>query len=244
MLQQPSFDTFERGERLGRAIRLGLAVAAGSALLLLLAVFIYRQLTGVRGVFIDALPPQVVEMLPPPPPPPPPPPEKVKPPEPTEKPAPAPEPANEQPKSADKPAPAPVTMNAPAQAGEGPIAAGSGVGRGAPSSTGTCIVNCGTAPAGGGMSIGQYTGYLKSALQKRVQGDPRLGRLIYSANVTLVVTRDGRITAVSVRSLRGGSGADKERLETLLSQVRGLDPPPAAMVFPQLIEVRGRTGSF
>ncbi|MGI9377341.1 MAG: TonB-dependent receptor, partial [Tsuneonella suprasediminis] len=103
--------------------------------------------------------------------------------------------------------------------------------------------NCGSG-AGGGISVGLYTTYLKSALQERVQDDPRLGRLVFSADFTVTVTPDGRVTGVRLRDARGVSDGDMEKLAALLGQVRGLDPPPAAMVFPQRITVRGRRSAF
>ncbi|PKP94120.1 MAG: TonB-dependent receptor [Alphaproteobacteria bacterium HGW-Alphaproteobacteria-16] len=217
----------------------------GAALLAALIWFIYTQLTASGiGVAVPAPSQQEVNLLPPPPPPPPPPPEpQEKPPEPTEQPQPSPMDA---PKAAQQQA-APVSIAAPAQAGSDAygLQSGSGQGSGAPSSKGTCIgPNCGSAPAGGGMSVGMYTSYLKSALQERVQDDPRLGRLVFSADYVLTVTQDGRITGVRFRSAKGGSDSDMQKLTGLLQQVRGLDPPPAAMAFPQLVTVRGRRSSF
>lgn len=232
-----------RGGALGR----GLPWLVGGLLLLAILWFVYTQLTqrGV-GIAVEAPSPQEVSMLPPPPPPPPPPPEpEEKPPEPTEQPQPSPAEAA---KPEPAPQPAPMSMDAPAQTSSPDafgVRSGPSGGMGKP---GVCLSPpCGNGPAGGGgggMSVGMYTGYLRSALQERVQGDPRLSRLIFSANLTLSVTPDGQVTGVRLADNRGGSDADMAKLASLLAGVRGLTPPPAAMVFPQQITVRGRKSAF
>lgn len=225
---------------------------AGIAVVLALAWFVYTQLTanGI-GIAVPAPSPQEVSMLPPPPPPPPPPPEpEEKPPEPTEQ---AQQPQQPTPADAAKPepakAPAPMSMDAPAQSatpdGYG-VMSGPGGGRGKP---GVCLTPpCGNGPVGrpvgNGMTVGMYGNYLNSVLQERVQNDPKLGRLIFSADFSLTVTADGRVTGVVLRSSRGGSDSDMARLRGLLAAVRGLNPPPAAMVFPQIVTVRGRKSAF
>lgn len=223
-------------------VRDTLPYAIGLLILAGLVWFVYTQITAVGGIRVDNERKSIVDIIPlPPPPPPPPPPEvKEKPPEPTEQPQPA--PSNDQPKAA-KPEAAPVQMNAPAQAGEGPIASGSGQGRGSPSSTGTCLVNCGSAPSGGGMTEGLYRQYLSSALEERVRGDDKLSRLVFSADLTLTVTPDGRVTGVRLLGARGRNDEESMRkLAALLSEVRGLNAPPSSMVFPQRVTVRGRRG--
>lgn len=216
------------------------------ALLLLAFVhFLYTQFTAVDGVKVEAPSPQIVSMLPPPPPPPPPPPEpKEKPPEPTEQPQ---APPSEAPKSPQpQPEAAPVTMNAPAQAGTDSfgLSAGSGNGIGAPSSAGTCLgTRCGPAAggSGGGMGEGLYRRYLSSALQDRVQGDDKLSRLVFSADFSLTITPDGRVAGIQFLDARGRDDAETVKtLTAILAAVRGLDPPPQAMRFPQKITVRGR----
>jgi len=219
----------------------GMMVVYSACILLLLAFayYLYTQFTAVGGIKVEAPSPQIVSMLPPPPPPPPPPELKEKPPEPTEQPQ---APPSEAPKSA-QPQAAPVTMNAPAQAGTDGygLNAGSGKGIGAPGSTGTCLgSNCGPA-SGGGMGEGIYRRYLSSALQERVQGDDKVSRLVFSADFTLTVTPDGRVTGVRLLDARGRDDAETMRkIAAILSAVRGLDPPPQAMRFPQKVTVRGR----
>lgn len=235
-----SLDPFEpeRSNPLARV----LPWAIGALLLAVLAWFIYTQLTasGV-GVAVQAPSPQVVSMLPPPPPPPPPPPEpKEKPPEPTEQPQPSPA---EAPKSPQQQA-APVSINAPAQAGTDSfgLSAGNGAGIGSPGSAGTCLgTNCGPGAGGNGMSEAFYRRYLSSALQERVQDDDKLSRLVFSADFTLTVTPEGRVSGVEFLSGRGRSDDETmKKLGAILAAVRGLDPPPAAMRFPQKVTVRGR----
>ena len=183
-------------------------------------------------------------ILPPPPPPPPPPETKPveQPPEPTiappiEQPVDAPPPPDQA--NSD---PTPGDNALTAREGAGPSNYGLGVGDGGG-------VRIGGRPGGGGggggvMSVGMYTSYLKSTLQERVQDDPRLSRLVFSADYIITVTPDGRITGVTFRNARGGNDADMQKLTALLQGVRGLDPPPSAMVFPQLVTVRGRKSSL
>ncbi|MDF0490357.1 hypothetical protein PX554_19705 [Sphingomonas sp. H39-1-10] len=230
----PTFDTFEP-ERSG-AVQRVLPWAIGAALLAALAWFVWTQLNAVGGVAVPAPSAQQISMLPPPPPPPPPPPEpKEKPPEPTEQPQPSPV---EAPKTPQQQA-APVTIAGPAQAGTDAygVQSGSGAGGGAPGSTGTCLVNCGAAPGGGGMSEGFYRRYLSSELQSRIDGDDRFNRLVFDAEVLLTVTPEGRVTGA-----RLASGSDSEtvrRLSAALNEMR-LNAPPASMVFPYRLRLRGR----
>lgn len=231
-------EDFTSGSTVGGAIALAVV---GVLLLLALVWFIYSQLTAVRGVMVEAPSPQVVSMLPPPPPPPPPPPEpKEKPPEPTEQAQPSP---SEAPK-APQPQAAPVSIAAPAQAGSDSfgLAAGSGNGIGSPGSTGTCLgTKCGAGTGGGGMSESFYRRYLSSTLQERVQDDDRISRLVFSADFTLSVTFDGRVTGVQFLDARGRRDEDTmKKLSAILAAVRGLDPPPSSMRFPQKVTVRGR----
>lgn len=194
--------------------------------------YLYTAFTSVSGVKVDEPPPQAIDMLPPPPPPPPPPPKpQEKPPEPTDSPKPTPEPA------APKPdAPAPMTMNAEAQAGaSGGIAAGSGGGMGAPSSTGTCLgPNC-----GGGISDGFYARSLAGALQRRVQSDGKLSRMVFSADFAIWVSPGGKVTRADLVRSSGDDRRDAT-LKSLLEGVAGLDAPPASFKFPRRITIRGR----
>lgn len=222
--------------------------AVVAAVVLAIGWFVYTQMTAVRGVKVEAPPPQVVSMLPPPPPPPPPPPEpQEKPPEPVEQPAPTPDQPST-PKPAEPQAAAPVTIAGAAQAGTDAfgLSAGSGGGIGSPGGGGTCLgTKCGTGGGGGGgMSEGVYRRYLSSTLQERVQNDEAINRLIFSADYTLTVTPDGRITGLRFVGARG-SGDTKvmERLTALLERVSGLTPPPSTMQFPQRVTVRGRRAS-
>lgn len=237
----PSPDTFEDGKR--RTIVSVLSYLLAAAVLLGLLYFVYTQLTGIRGITVEAPSPQIVAMMPdlPPPPPPPPPPDKI-PPEPTEKAQPA--PSTQAPKSA-QPQAAAMTVAAAPQAGSDSfgLQAGSGGGIGAPGGTGTCLgTSCGGAPAGGnGMSETIYRRYLSAALQDRVQADDALARLVFSADLALTVTPGGVVTGVRlIRASGRNDRAVTQKLSSILEQVRGLDPPPAAMRFPQKITVRGK----
>ncbi|WP_137861295.1 MULTISPECIES: TonB-dependent receptor [unclassified Sphingomonas] len=241
--QPKDFEAFE-----DRApIREALPYVVGLLLLGALAWFVYSQITAVRGVRVNEDSRSVVDVVPlPPPPPPPPPPElKEKPPEPTEQPQPSPAEAPKTPQQ--QPQAAPVTIAAPAQAGTDSfgLAAGNGGGIGAPGSGGTCLgTNCGAKPAaGGGMGEGLYRRYLSSALEDRVRADERLSRLVFSADLSLTVTTDGRVTGVRLLEVRGGNDEEgMKRLAALLAGIRGLNAPPQSMAFPQRITVRGRRG--
>lgn len=216
-----------------------LVIVYGIVLLVVigLAYWIYTQVTAVRGVAVDAPSPTAIDMLPPPPPPPPPPPEpETKPPEPLDKatPVPSPEPA----KTPD--APAPMTIAGPAQAGSDSfgLQSGNGGGIGSPGGTGTCIgANCGV--GSGGISDAFYRRYLSSALQERVQENGKVNRLVFTADFSITVAPGGRVTNVAL--LRSSGKADRdELLKSILESVRGLDPPPASVRFPQKVTVRGR----
>lgn len=225
-------------QALARRRRVGIVLLlAGFAAL---AWWIVLQWTAVQGVKVEAPPPQAVEMLPPPPPPPPPPPEQVRPPEPTEQPAPVPNPEPQA--SEPKPEAAPVTIAGPAQAGTDSfgISAGSGGGIGAPGGTGTCLgTDCGGGGGGGGGNEAFYRQYLSSALQRRVQDNDRVSRLVFTAEFALTVSPGGTVTGV--RLLRSSGKDDRDALlKDILEAVRGLNPPPAAMRFPQTVTVRGR----
>ncbi len=223
-----------------RGMRRWLPLAIAAVLLAVAGWWLYSQVTGVRGVKVDAPPPTVVDMLPPPPPPPPPPPEpQEKPPEPTEAPDPVP---NPEPAPQKPDAPAPMTIAGEAQAGADSfgLSAGSGGGMGAPSAQGTCIgPNCGGGGGGGGgLSDGFYRRYLSGVLQQRVQGNDRINRLVFSADFAITIAA-GRVTQAQLLRSTG----DKERdrlLEQILEGVSGLDAPPASVRFPQRVTVRGR----
>ncbi|TGX48721.1 TonB-dependent receptor [Sphingomonas gei] len=225
-------------------VREVLPYGVGLLLLGLLAWFVYTQLTAVSGVRVTEDSKSVIDVvpLPPPPPPPPPPPElKEKRPEPTEQPQPSPVEAPKAPQP--QPQAAPVSINAPAEAGNDAfgLSAGSGGGIGAPSSGGTCLgTHCGAKVGGGGMGLGVYRSYLSSALQRRVSGDDRLNRLVFSADLLLTVNAQGQVSGARLIESRGRD--DEATLQRLVEVLRAarLDPPPPAMSFPYKITVRGR----
>ncbi len=186
-------------------------------------------------------PPTQAMLLPPPPPPPPPPPEQEKPPEPTEtlKPVPV-ETPTPTPQKAD--APAAVSIDAASEAGGDAfgLKGGGPGGMGGTGATGT-----GTGPAGGGGVIDNFYGRnLARALQEKVADDKRLARQVFSADFNIWIDPQGRVTRVMM--VRDSSDAKRDAaLQALLEAVRGLDPPPASLRFPQKITVRGqRGGSF
>lgn len=236
-------DGGESGRWLPAYLATALLYAAVLVLVLLIAWFVYSQLTAVRGVAVDAASPRAITMLPPPPPLPPPP-EEIKPPEPqqpTEQPNPA--PVNEPAPAEALEAAAPMTMNAPAQPGPSPygIASGSGGGAGAPGSKGTCFTPpCGPAGGGAGMSLAMYENYLSSELQRRVQRDERANRGAYSAEFLVWVSAGGAITSVQIARSSGSTARDRA-LVAAIGQVSDLRTPPGQMSFPRKITVRGRS---
>jgi len=232
MQQQAAF----KEPRESRAFTILLGVA-GALLLIGIAYFIYLQFNGVVAVKVKEDQPVAITPLTPPPPPPPPPKPMEKPPEPTETPKPEPTPSAPEPKPDS---PAPLTQNAEAQSGTDAfgIAAGSGQGTGAPGGTGTCIgPNCGTG-GGGGIGDGLYRRYLSGVLQRKVQGDERVNRDVFTADFSISIS-NGRVTSVEL--LRSsGNGRRDGLLRDILTSTAGLDPPPAGMKFPQRVTVRGR----
>lgn len=241
-----SSDRFGPDGGWGSRLRNLLPFVIVALVLLAFAWFVYDQLTAVRGVRVEAPSAQLVDMLPPPPPPPPTPPEPEEtPPEPTEQPEPAP---SEAPEPQQQQQAAPVTIAGEAQAGTDSfgLAAGDGGGIGNAGSSGTCLgTSCGPSRGGGGMGETVYRRYLSTALQERVQEDEKLSRLIFTADLHLTVTPDGRITGVELVDATGRN--EKElgaQLLAVLAGVRGLDPPPASMSFPQRITVRGKKRGF
>lgn len=241
-MQPEPFEAFEDRT----PIREALPYVVALLLLGALAWLVYGQLTAVGGRRIDNEPKTTLDIIPLPelPRPPPPPELKEKPPEPTEQPQPSPAEAA---KAPQQPQAAPVSIAAPAQAGTDSfgLTAGNGGGIGAPGSAGTCLgTNCGAKPSGGsGLSEGLYRRYLSSALEDRVRGDDKLSRLVFSADLALTVTADGRVTGVRLLGVRGGNDEESMRkLAAVLAGVRGLNAPPQSMTFPQRITVRGRRG--
>jgi hypothetical protein len=233
----PSFDA--RDEPGNRWLVIA-AVIVGVLLLGAALVALYHMLFDTVAVTVkdDKAVFAVQPMLPPPPPPPPPPPEpKEKPPEPSEEPKPMPEAA-----APPKPdAPAPMQNDAPAQAGTDAygVKAGSGGGQGGSGSGGTCLTPpCGTG-RGGGFSDGLYRQYLKSALQEAVSRDSRVNRLVFTADLEIVVTPAGRIEHVALRNGSGKGNVD-DMLKQILERVSGLRPPPVSSQYPVVIQVRGR----
>jgi len=90
------------------------------------------------------------------------------------------------------------------------------------------------------MGLGIYRSYLSTALQRRVSGDDRLNRLVFSADLLLTVDARGQVTGARLVEARGRD--DQATLQRLVEVLRGarLDPPPPAMSFPYKITVRGR----
>jgi hypothetical protein len=132
-----------------------------------------------------------------------------------------------------------MQMNAEAQAGPGSIAAGSGSGSGAPSSSGTCIGDCGNSRGPVGLGDGLYRQYLRSALQTAVMRDSRVNKLSFTADFDIVVTPDGRIEHVRLRRSSGNGRRDND-LKEIIENLGGLRKPPVSSRYPVIITVEGR----
>lgn len=213
-------------------------IAVALLLVLGIAWYIWQSASGVRAVQVEEQPPVISELLPPPPPPPPPPPKpQDTPPEPVDKPTPAPTPSP----TPDKPAPAPMQMNAEAQAGASSgIAAGTGGGIGAPGGTGTCVgTNCFGGGPVGGISDGFYARNLSNALQRRVERDRQLSRMVFTADFAIWVSPAGAVTRADLVRSSGDSKRDA-MLKTIIENASGLDAPPASFKFPRRITVKGQ----
>lgn len=209
----------------------------GFLLLIGLAWFIYRSMSDVNAVKVDAPSQTVVDLTPPPPPPPPPPPEpQVKPPEPTDAPTPTPTPAPV------PQAPAPMNIAGPAQAGSDSfgLQSGTGGGIGSPGGNGTCLrPPCGGGGPTGAFSDGLYRRALAGALQGYIDRDKKLRREPFTADFEISVTPSGAISRVVL--VRGSSKTEIDgQLKAILESIRGLDAPPGGIRFPQKITVRGR----
>lgn len=211
----------------------------GGLVLLGLGYALYSAMTGTVGKEKKE-PPTMTAMLLPPPPPPPPPPPQEKPPEPIEtlKPVPV-ETPTPTPQKAD--APAAVSIDAASEAGGDAfgLKGGGPGGMGGTGATGT-----GIGPAGGGVIDNFYGRNLARALQEKVADDRHLARQIFSADFNIWIDPQGRVTRVTM--VRDSNDAKRDAaLQALLETVRGLEPPPVSLRFPQKITVRGqRGGSF
>lgn len=214
-------------------------IAIGVLLLLGLAWYVWQSVSGVRAVYVEEQPPVISELLPPPPPPPPPPPKpQDTPPEPVDKPTPAPTPSP----TPDKPAPAPMQIGGPAQAGGDSFGmqSGTGGGMGAPGSTGTCVgPNCFGGGPVGGISDGFYARNLSNALQRRVERDRQLSRMVFTADFAIWVSPSGAVTRADLVRSSGDSKRDA-MLKTIIENASGLDAPPASFKFPRRITVKGQ----
>jgi len=230
---RPADQAINRRERIGKALRIGVPFA----ILLLLAFVIWKfasDTTGEKRAVPDT---PMIALAPPPPPPPPP---KEKPPEPektveTPQPTPTPQPKTNTPTKSD--APKQLTINGPAQAGTDTfgVAAGNGGGvsvGGDPNGTDT--------PGGGDFGEANYARYLQSTLQQAVQSDEQVNRLFFSAQVSVWIGADGRITRVAIVKSSGDNRTD-HALVAALQQIGRLDEaPPPQLRLPAHIALKGR----
>ncbi|HEY2446615.1 MAG TPA: energy transducer TonB [Rhizomicrobium sp.] len=197
----------------------GLAVPG--ALLLLVAGVILYFLHDTAGIRREAPPlPTLIATLPPPPPPPP-----QKPPEPEKKVEEV-QKAVEQPKSADN-SPKPVTINGPAQAGSDAFNVGAGSGGG-------------DVGSGGGFGEANYTRYLGSVLQQKIQNDDRVNHLVFSADMAVWVDPNGRVARASILKTSGDPKIDQVLVDALQAMPTLDEPPPSTLPFPQRIRIEGR----
>ncbi len=93
---------------------------------------------------------------------------------------------------------------------------------------------------GGGFAEAGYSRYLTSTLQQAVQANNQVNRLAFTAQVSIWIGADGRITRVAIARSSGDARTDKA-LVAALEQIGRLDEaPPAQLKFPARIALRGR----
>jgi TonB family protein len=92
---------------------------------------------------------------------------------------------------------------------------------------------------GGGFGDATYSRYMGSELQQRIQEDDRVNRLVFSADVSVWVDSNGRVTQVRILRSSGDAKTD-DALVTALQGMPALDAPPASLQFPQKVAIRGR----
>lgn len=232
---RPQRERLTLRERLGRVAQ----VAAPLAVLVALGFGIWRMASNTAGERREVPQVPVVALTPPPPPPPPPPP-KEKPPEPekpveTPQPTPSPQPKPDAPAKSD--APKQLTINGPPQAGADAfgVAAGSGGGVAVGGDP-----NGSDQPGGGGFAEAGYARYLTSALQQAVQANDHVNRLSFTAQVSIWIGPDGRITRVAIAKSSGDGRTDKALIAAIEQIGRLEEAPPAQLKLPAHIALRGR----
>lgn len=212
-------------------------IAAGAAVLALMAWGVYSFVSKVEDKPRKAPKISLIPTTPPPPPPPPPKEEKKpEPPKDLNKPPPM-----EQPKMAPPAPSADLKMDGPA--GDGPSAFSAG------KITSEDLSNLGKAPVavtgggavgGGGSSFSYYANLIKGELQRQLTRNKDLRQMAYKAEVQVWVNRDGSISRFEVIK-----GTDDKELDDLLNKAIASATafsagPPEKM--PQPIRLRISTG--
>jgi periplasmic protein TonB len=130
-----------------------------------------------------------------------------------------------------------MQMDADAQAGGDAfgIGAGKGTGMGPPSATGT---GTGVAQAPT-ISDNFYRRYLSGEMQAAIRDNDAINRRVFTAEVTVWIEPNGRLTRADVVRSTGDEKVDDQIRKSLLA-MRALDAPPPSMRFPQRVSVRGR----
>ncbi|MFZ0268773.1 TonB family protein [Caulobacter sp.] len=224
-------DAQDRRERLARAAQIGVPILIAS----LIAVGVWRMASDTAGVRRETAAPSVVALTPPPPPPPPPPKERPDPPKPTETPVPSPDPRPDATPKSD--APKQLTINGPAQAGTD--AFGVAAGRGGGVAVGG-DPNGSDGPGGGGFAEAGYARYLDGALRRIIQGDERVNRLAFMAQVQIWIRPDGSIAKVGIVRSSGDARTDRALLTAIETAARLDQAPPPQLKFPARVLLRGR----
>jgi len=207
-------------------------VAAGAAVLALMAWGVYSFVSK-----IDDKPrkPPRISLMPSTPPPPPPPPKEEKKPEPPKdlnKPPPM-----EQPKMAPAATSADLKMDGPA--GDGPSAFSAG------KITNEDLSNVGKGPAGGGgggafNAFNFYANLIKGELQRQLTRNKELREMAYKADVQVWVDRDGSVSRFEVIKGTGDAELDGMLKKAIAASTAFSAGPPEKM--PQPIRFRISTG--
>jgi protein TonB len=172
--------------------------------------------------------PRLMTIMPLPPPPPPPP----KPPEPKvqeqveEIETPVPEPDTPQPTDP----PQAVTINSDAQAGGDAFGLAAGSGRGM----------LGSGATAGGFGSASYERHLSYELQRAIERDERVNRLVFRVLVDLWIDAGGRIERVEVARSSGDETKDRAVIAALQELQALPTAPPQAVNFPLRLTIRGQ----
>jgi TonB family protein len=220
-------------------MRRWLLAAAGLAVVVAVAWFLWIWSHDKAGIKREA--PKLATIIPLPPPPPPPPPKPPEPEKPVEEakqvePTPTPKPTEAPKPKADAPSPSkdlsePMKMDADAQAGSDAFNIGAGSGGGMSGS------------GGGGAGNGTYSQYLAYMFQRVLREDDRTKNLTFRMQASVWMTPDGKITRVELVRSSGDDKTDQAVLIALRAAPAMDERPPASLTLPVKLDLQGRRPS-